>query len=72
MKKKKDQNICIRVDRDEQQINRCKKRIKDTKISLSATAQILALAGNEVRLKILYLLKAEKRLCVCDLGFSIG
>ncbi len=68
MKKKKDQNVCIRVDRDEQQINRCKKQIKDTHISLSATAQILALAGNEVRFKILFLLKEEKRLCVCDLA----
>ena len=31
-------------------------------------AQILALAGNEVRLKILLLLQAEEKLCVCDLS----
>jgi DNA-binding transcriptional ArsR family regulator len=35
---------------------------------MSDMAQILALAGNEVRLKILLLLQQEQRLCVCDLG----
>jgi len=31
-------------------------------------ASILALAGNEVRLKILYLFEEEKELCPCDLS----
>ena len=55
MKDKKDQNICVRVFRDEQQINKCKQRINEAKVSLSGIAQILALAGNEVRFKILLL-----------------
>jgi len=68
MKEKKDQNICVRVFRDEQQINKCKQRINEAKVSLSGIAQILALAGNEVRFKILLLLQEEQRLCVCDLA----
>lgn len=68
MKKVKDQNVCIRLDRDEQQINRCREHIQEVNNSLSDMAQILALAGNEVRLKILLLLQEEQKLCVCDLG----
>jgi len=64
----KNQNICIRIDRNEQQINRCKERIQELDISLLEVAQILSLAGNEVRLKILLLLREEQKLCVCDLG----
>lgn len=68
MKKIKDQNVCIRVDRNEQQINKCKERIQEVGTSISETAQILALAGNEIRLKILMLLQEEQKLCVCDLS----
>jgi DNA-binding transcriptional ArsR family regulator len=32
----------------------------------------LALAGNEVRLKIVYLLEEEKELCPCDLADILG
>ncbi|MCA8833374.1 ArsR/SmtB family transcription factor [Hymenobacter pini] len=31
-------------------------------------ATVLALAGNEVRLRILYLLATEQQLCVCDIA----
>jgi DNA-binding transcriptional ArsR family regulator len=31
-------------------------------------SNVLSLAGNEVRLKILYLLDSEKELCPCDLS----
>ena len=68
MKKIQDQNVCVRIDRDEQQINRCKDRIQEVNTSLSGMAQTLSLAGNEVRLKILLLLKGEQKLCVCDLS----
>ena len=68
MKKIKDQNTCVRVFRDEQQISRCKQRIQEMNNSLSDTAEILALAGNEVRLKTMLLLQEEQRLCVCDLS----
>ncbi len=68
MKKSKDQDVCIRIDRDGSQIERCKKHILEVNTSLTKMAQILALAGNEVRLKILLLLQAEEKLCVCDLS----
>ena len=35
-------------------------------------AQLMALAGNEVRLKILLLLREEGKLCVCDLSDILG
>lgn len=68
MKKIQDQNVCIRIDRDELQINRCKDRIEEVNSTLSGMAQILALTGNEVRLKILLLLQDEQKICVCDLS----
>ena len=34
--------------------------------------QYPALAGNEVRLKLLYLLAAEQQLCVCDIADVLG
>ena len=64
----KDQNACIRIGRNGEQIERCKNHIQDVNPSLASTAQILSLAGNEVRLKILLLLQGEKKLCVCDLS----
>ena len=68
MKKIKDQNVCIRIDRDEMQINRCKERIQEAQSNLLEMSQIFALSGNEVRLKILLLLHEEQKLCVCDLS----
>ena len=68
MKKNKDQNVCIRIDRDNSQIERCKDHIQEVDSSLTEMAQVLALAGNEVRLKILLLLQVEEKLCVCDLS----
>lgn len=41
-------------------------------MSFSELASILALAGNEVRLKIIYLLQQEKELCPCDLSDILG
>lgn len=68
MKKIKDQNVCIRINRDELQINRCKEHIEGINGYIMEFAQVLQLAGNAVRMKILILLKEEKRLCVCDLA----
>ena len=35
---------------------------------LSKVVQVLSLAGNDVRMKMLYLLEEENELCVCDLA----
>ncbi|HEY9343496.1 MAG TPA: metalloregulator ArsR/SmtB family transcription factor [Hanamia sp.] len=46
--------------------------MKTAKKSFNHLSDILALAGNEVRLKILYLLEEEKELCPCDLADILG
>jgi DNA-binding transcriptional ArsR family regulator len=65
-------NACIRVFADADYIRQCQSRLALAGPSLQATASILALAGNEVRLKLLYLLAAEQQLCVCDIADVLG
>lgn len=62
------ETTCIRVFADEQQIKNCKTEIGKVETSIEMLSKALNLAGNEVRLKILYLLFSEERLCVCDLS----
>ena len=64
--------ICIRQFADQQQIKSCKEKLKRTHKSFVSLSNILALAGNEVRLKIVYLLEEEKELCPCDLADILG
>lgn len=66
MDKKK--NHCIRVFADQNQINNCKQEIKHVNESINHLSKTLSLAGNEVRLKILYLLHKEGEMCPCDLS----
>ena len=61
-------NSCIRVLADVNQINSCKKRIAGLSESFVSLSSALSLAGNEVRLKILFLLHEEGELCPCDLS----
>ncbi|MBW7941874.1 MAG: helix-turn-helix transcriptional regulator [Candidatus Kuenenia stuttgartiensis] len=65
-------NSCTRQQADVQQINRCKERVEELYDSFDYLSKGLELAGNKVRLKILYLLYEEKRLCVCDLSDILG
>ena len=53
---------------DVDQINRCKETVSELSLSFDYLANALSLVGNSVRLKMLYLLKKEQRLCVCDLS----
>ncbi|GAB2653865.1 hypothetical protein GCM10027036_04000 [Flavihumibacter cheonanensis] len=46
--------------------------MKTAQKSFANLSNILALAGNEVRLKIIYLLEEEKELCPCDLADILG
>jgi DNA-binding transcriptional ArsR family regulator len=59
---------CIRVYADPVQIRECRKKITQNEKVFSQLSHIVALAGNEVRLKILYLLEEESQLCPCDLA----
>lgn len=62
-----DQN-CIRLYADEALIKECKKKLTAAETSFNRLSKILSLAGNEVRLKVLYLLEEEGELCPCDLA----
>ncbi|WP_276391491.1 ArsR/SmtB family transcription factor [Eudoraea chungangensis] len=61
-------NICIRLEADAKQIMDCRDTVQKLDGPFDFLSGILSLAGNPVRLKILYLLNQEKRLCVCDLS----
>jgi ArsR family transcriptional regulator, lead/cadmium/zinc/bismuth-responsive transcriptional repressor len=61
-------NTCLRLFADQEQIKSCKTKIQTAQKSFAGLSHILALAGNEVRLKIVYLLEEEKELCPCDLS----
>lgn len=61
-------NSCIRQKADLNQINRCKDRVSELNETFDYLSNGISLAGNNVRLKILYLIYEEKRLCVCDLS----
>ena len=61
-------NECIRVFADREQIGSCKKKMRSAKKFIGKLSGIFNLAGNDVRLAILYLLHQEEKLCVCDLS----
>jgi DNA-binding transcriptional ArsR family regulator len=63
-----DNQNCIRVFADVNQIRQDKNALVKIGESLTSMANQLNLAGNETRLKILYLLHRERQLCVCDLS----
>ncbi|GET24406.1 metalloregulator ArsR/SmtB family transcription factor [Prolixibacter sp. NT017] len=63
---------CIRVFADSVQINHCREKLQSSQKTLAELSNLLALAGNEVRLKILFLLEEEGELCPCDLSDILG
>lgn len=66
------QGTCIRENANRDQINDCREKIVAGERSFAQLSGILSLAGNDVRLKILYLLEEEKELCPCDLSDILG
>ena len=61
-------STCTRLFADQAQIKNCKDKLKTAQKSFAKLSNILALAGNEARLKIVYLLEEEKELCPCDIS----
>jgi len=59
---------CIRNDADQKQITRCKENLESNSANIKSMSKVLSIAGNEVRLKILFLLYIERELCPCDLA----
>lgn len=66
------QNTCIRVLADINQIKQCREKLKSVDGSVELLAAAMSLAGNSVRLKILFLLQDEGQLCPCDLSDILG
>lgn len=69
---KKSKSACIRVYTDLEAINKGKSLLKVKDQQLDKLATGLSLAGNKVRLSILYLLHQNGKLCVCDLSDVLG
>lgn len=65
-------NVCIREQANPIQISDCREKVAANERSFAQLSGILSLAGNDVRLKILYLLEEEKELCPCDLSDILG
>ncbi len=63
---------CIRIFADKAQINSCRETLHVNDKAFTQLGSLLALAGNEVRLKILFLLEEENELCPCDLSDILG
>ena len=63
---------CTRVFADVEQIKQCKIDIEKADRAISQVSQALDLAGNKVRLKILFLLDNESKMCPCDLSDVLG
>lgn len=63
---------CIRVFADKVQIDNCREILQDNNKAFGQLSGLLALAGNEVRLKIMFLLEEENELCPCDLADILG
>ncbi|WP_026810529.1 ArsR/SmtB family transcription factor [Arenibacter latericius] len=63
---------CTRKEADHKQLSRCKETIQSSSSSFQEISKIFALAGSEVRLKILFLLNTEEELCPCDIADILG
>ena len=66
--KKLDKNICIRIDRNADQIKGCQEFLNTEESFILRKSKFLSLIGNNIRFSIMLLLNKEKRLCVCDLA----
>jgi len=69
---KKTEENCIRGCANVNLINRGIEEVNNLTSQIELTAKILNLIGNETRLKILLLIKKEKKVCVCDLSDILG
>lgn len=63
---------CIRILADTEQIKECRNKLNANANAFEQLSGLLALAGNEVRLKIMFLLEEENELCPCDLADILG
>lgn len=63
---------CTHAEANYEQLVNCKTTLGKLNGSFEQMTKLLSIAGNEVRLKILYLLDMETELCPCDLADILG
>jgi len=65
-------DTCVRSCADVDLINRNIEAVKTQTEYLTLKAKLFNLLGNETRLNIVYIIKNEKSVCVCDLSDILG
>lgn len=68
----KTENTCIRGCANVDMINKSIDQLKELQEDVTETCHLLSLTGNETRFKILFLIKNNNRLCVCDMSDILG
>lgn len=69
---KKTEKTCIRECANVDLINRNIAEVTEMDEQIERTSSILSLAGNDTRLKILFIITKEQKVCVCDLSDILG
>ena len=59
---------CTRAEANHTQLLNCQATIESLDNGFQEMTKLLSIAGNDVRLKILFLLDMEKELCPCDIA----
>lgn len=59
---------CTRAEANQKQLQKCIETLDEMEESFQKISKLLSIAGNDVRLKILFLLNKENELCPCDLA----
>ena len=59
---------CTRVEANHKQLLNCMSTLASMDINFGKMSKLLSIAGNEVRLKILFLINMENELCPCDIA----
>jgi DNA-binding transcriptional ArsR family regulator len=59
---------CTRAEANQKQLQKCIETLDEMEASFQKISKLLSIAGNDVRLKILFLLNKENELCPCDLA----
>jgi len=61
-------NTCLRIVIDKEKIEKEKNDLIEKQAMFSKKEKLFSLLGSEVRLKIIYLLLQNEKLCVCDIS----
>ena len=62
---------CTRAEANQKQLQKCIETLDEMEASFQKISKLLSIAGNDVRLKILFLLNKENELCPYDLADTL-